>query len=76
MKKYAVDIQLRLTVKAFAVIEGEITCKVDELIKKTIQPHFIANSLSAIRALSKTNPNKAERLVQAIANEFYLLNSR
>jgi hypothetical protein len=36
MKKYAVDMQLRLTVKALAVIQGEITCKVDELIKKTI----------------------------------------
>ena len=45
-----------------------------ELLKKTIQPHFIANSLSAVRSLSKTNPDKANKLVQAISNEFYLLN--
>ena len=46
----------------------------NELLKKTIQPHFIANSLSAIRSLSKTNPDRANKLVQAISSEFYLLN--
>jgi hypothetical protein len=36
MKKYAVDMQLHMAVKALAVMQGEINCKVDELIKKTI----------------------------------------
>jgi len=34
MKKNAVDIQLHMAVKALAIIQGEINCKLDELIKK------------------------------------------
>jgi hypothetical protein len=35
MKKYAVDLQLHMEVKALAIMQGEINCKLDELIKKT-----------------------------------------
>ena len=34
MKKYAVDMQLHMTVKTLATLQGEINCKLDELIKK------------------------------------------
>ena len=34
MKSYAVDMQLHMTVKALAIMQGEINCKLDELIKK------------------------------------------
>jgi len=34
MKKYAVDMQLHMAVKALAILQGEINCKLDELIKK------------------------------------------
>jgi acid stress-induced BolA-like protein IbaG/YrbA len=34
MKKYAVDMQLHMTVKTLATLKGEINCKLDELIKK------------------------------------------
>ena len=34
IKKYAVDIQLHMAVKALAIMQGEINCKLDELIKK------------------------------------------
>ncbi len=46
----------------------------NELIKKSIQPHFIANSLATIRSLSKSAPKSAEGMIQAISNEYYLLN--
>jgi hypothetical protein len=35
VKKYAIDMQLHMTVKALATLQGEIKCKKDELIKKT-----------------------------------------
>ena len=34
MKKDAVDMQLHMAVKALAIMQGEINCKEDELIKK------------------------------------------
>jgi DNA repair exonuclease SbcCD ATPase subunit len=34
MKKYAVDMQLHMTVKTLATLQGEINCKLDELTKK------------------------------------------
>jgi hypothetical protein len=34
MKKDAVDMQLHMAVKALAIMQGEINCKLDELIKK------------------------------------------
>jgi len=34
MKKYAVDMQLHMAVKSLAIMQGEINCKLDELIKK------------------------------------------
>jgi hypothetical protein len=34
MKKHAVDMQLHMTVKTLATLQGEINCKLDELIKK------------------------------------------
>ena len=34
MKKYDVDMQLHMAVKALAIMQGEINCKLDELIKK------------------------------------------
>ena len=34
MKRYAVDKQLHMAVKSLAIMQGEINCKIDELIKK------------------------------------------
>lgn len=34
MKKYAIDIQLHMAVKAIAILQEEINCKLDEIIKK------------------------------------------
>ena len=35
MKKDAIDMQLHMAVKTIAILQGEINCKLDELIKKT-----------------------------------------
>jgi len=34
MKKDAVDMQLHMAVKASAILQGEINCKLDQLVKK------------------------------------------
>jgi acid stress-induced BolA-like protein IbaG/YrbA len=36
LKKSTIDLQLHMAVKAFATLQGEINCKIDELVKKAI----------------------------------------
>jgi len=45
-----------------------------ELLKKTIQPHFILNTLSSVKSLARSEPEKADQLIQALASEFRILN--
>lgn len=45
-----------------------------DLLKKSIQPHFIINTLSSIKSLAKRKPAEAEELIQALANEFRIIN--
>jgi hypothetical protein len=35
IKKYDIDLQLHMAVKTSAILQGEINCKIDELVKKT-----------------------------------------
>ena len=35
MEKSTIDLQLHMAVKSLAIFQGEINCKIDELIKKT-----------------------------------------
>jgi len=46
-----------------------------ELLKKSIQPHFLINTLSSIKLWAKKDPNKADKLIEAIANEFRLISN-
>jgi sensor histidine kinase YesM len=46
-----------------------------ELLKKSIQPHFLINTLSSIKLLAKKNPEKADKLIEALANEFRLISN-
>lgn len=34
MKKSTIDLQIHMAVKSLAIFQGEINCKIDELIKK------------------------------------------
>ena len=40
-----------------------------ELLKKTIQPHFVMNTLTAVRSWLLERPEKAVRLIDALADE-------
>jgi len=46
-----------------------------EFLKKTIQPHFIMNTLASIGSLAKRRPAEAEKLINALAAEFRLINA-
>lgn len=43
-----------------------------ELIKKTIQPHFLLNTLTCLMEWIEKAPDRAVEMVQCLAEEFYL----
>jgi hypothetical protein len=44
-----------------------------EMLKKTIQPHFIINTLTSIKSLILKKPRDAGQLIDALAGEFWLI---
>ncbi len=45
----------------------------NQLLKKSIQPHFILNSLASLQELIDQNPEKASDFVEQLAEEFKLV---
>jgi LytS/YehU family sensor histidine kinase len=45
-----------------------------ELLKKTLQPHFLMNSLSTLMEFIETQPQKSLPFISALASEFDILN--
>ncbi len=45
-----------------------------ELLKKSIQPHFIMNTLLSIKSFLGRDSSKAEKMIDALAGEFRLIN--
>jgi len=45
-----------------------------ELLKKTLQPHFLMNSLSTLMEFIETQPQKSLPFITALASEFDILN--
>ncbi len=45
-----------------------------EMLKKSIQPHFIMNTLLSIRSYFQKSPQTAEKLIDSLAEEFKLVN--
>ncbi len=45
----------------------------NQLLKTTIQPHFVFNSLAALQELIEQNPTKASDFVDKLAQEFQLI---
>lgn len=43
----------------------------NQLFKKSIQPHFIMNSLTSLQELIETEPARALELIDALADEFH-----
>ena len=46
----------------------------NQLLKKTIQPHFISNTLLSIKSWLSINPEKAEKIIETLSEEFQLIN--
>jgi two-component sensor histidine kinase len=44
-----------------------------ELLKKSIQPHFIMNTLSTVKSLLTRNAAGAEKLIESLAEEFRII---
>ncbi len=44
----------------------------NQLLKSTIQPHFITNSLTSLQELIETDPIQANKFIEALADEFRL----
>lgn len=47
----------------------------NQLLKKSIQPHFIFNSLASLQELIDQHPTKASKFVDNLAQEFRMLNA-
>lgn len=45
-----------------------------ELLKKSIQPHFLMNTLLSVQSWFGRNPDKAGRMIEALAEEFRIIN--
>jgi Histidine kinase len=45
-----------------------------DLLKKNIQPHFILNTLQSIMSWTKKEPDNAAQLIEALAEEFRMIN--
>lgn len=45
-----------------------------ELLKKSIQPHFLMNTLTSLMEWIERSPKKSLRFIEAIANEMQILN--
>jgi len=46
----------------------------NQLLHKSLQPHFLMNSLTLLSELQQQNPVQAEQFIQALSEEFRLLN--
>ncbi|MBY0572825.1 MAG: histidine kinase, partial [Undibacterium sp.] len=46
----------------------------NQLLRRTLQPHFLMNSLSLIGELLHQSPQQAETFIQALGREFRMLN--
>jgi LytS/YehU family sensor histidine kinase len=46
----------------------------NQLLRKSLQPHFLMNSLSLIGELVHQSPTRAEKFIQALGSEFRMLN--
>lgn len=46
----------------------------NQLLHKSLQPHFLMNCLTMVNELQRENPLQAEQFIQALSEEFRLLN--
>ncbi len=70
----SVTLKLREQFQTLAALRFRSERLEAELLKKSIQPHFIMNTLMSIKSYQGTDSAKAERLIEALAEEFRLIN--
>jgi two-component sensor histidine kinase len=46
-----------------------------ELLKSRIQPHYICNTLHSIKSWFRENPERADKMIQALSDEFKIINA-
>jgi len=46
-----------------------------QLLKSQIQPHFISNTLHSIKSWFRENPQRAEKMIQALSDEFHIISA-
>jgi hypothetical protein len=69
----SVTLKLREQFQALAALRFRSERLEAELLKKSIQPHFIMNTLLSIKSYLGIDGAKAERLIEALAEEFRLI---
>ncbi len=69
----SVTLKLREQFHALAALRFRSERLEAELLKKSIQPHFIMNTLLSIKSYLGFDSAKAERLIEALAEEFRLV---
>jgi seryl-tRNA synthetase len=87
MKKNTIDLQLHMAVKSLAIFQGEINCKIDELIKKAIVLkekeekcektdsllEMISDNLNELQELVKQRNNLSKQIKKLEKNEIDLM---
>ncbi len=68
----ATGVKLSRQTKEFHKATLRSTRLENQLLKKTIQPHFILNSLTSLQELIDYDPKKASQFVQDLSDEFRL----
>jgi len=70
----SITIKMREQIRAYDALQHRSQRLEAELLKKSIQPHFIMNTLLSVKSLFSVDSRKAERLIEALADEFRLIN--
>jgi len=70
----SVTLKLREQFQTLAALRFRSERLEAELLKKSIQPHFIMNTLLSIKSCLGSDSARAERLIEALAEEFRLIN--
>ncbi len=69
----SISFRIRERARALQALQTRSQRLETELLKKSIQPHFVMNTLFSIKSLIVRNPPKAEELVEAMAAEFRII---
>ncbi len=70
----AIALTIRAQSRRFEALRLRSQRLENELLKKSIQPHFIMNTLQSIKSWYARDAGRAERLIESLAEEFRIIN--